>query len=140
MVAPCSHGTTGAVAETRVALRKPFGQPSDYINANYIEVRRHGGAREGGTLNLATCVLQPLRGLKRRYIAAQGPLDETVSHFWHMVWGEGSVVILMVARCFEGRRVRTAHPTAAACLAHPPPRARSRSPSVPSTGRARARR
>lgn len=50
---------------------------------------------------------QPLRGLQRRYIAAQGPLPGTVDDFWHMVWGEASLVILMVARCSEGSRVRS---------------------------------
>lgn len=46
----------------------------DYINANLIPVDEAG----------------------RRYILTQGPLPNTVSHFWAMVWEQSSKAILML--------------------------------------------
>ncbi|KAM4548984.1 receptor-type tyrosine-protein phosphatase C isoform 2-T2 [Odontesthes bonariensis] len=58
----------------------------DYINASYID-----GYKE-----------------PKKYIAAQGPKDETVSDFWRMVWEQQSSIIVMVTRCEEGNRIKCA--------------------------------
>uniref|UniRef100_A0A3B3D416 Receptor-type tyrosine-protein phosphatase C n=1 Tax=Oryzias melastigma TaxID=30732 RepID=A0A3B3D416_ORYME len=71
----------------RVQLSTGNGEPGcDYINASFID-----GYKE-----------------PKKYIAAQGPKDETVSDFWRMVWEQQSSIIVMVTRCEEGNRVKCA--------------------------------
>ncbi|KAI1891504.1 hypothetical protein AGOR_G00144490 [Albula goreensis] len=71
----------------RVQLSSAGGdQGSDYINASYID-----GYKEA-----------------KKYIAAQGPKDETVVDFWRMVWEQQSSIIVMVTRCEEGNRNKCA--------------------------------
>ncbi|XP_077964323.1 receptor-type tyrosine-protein phosphatase C isoform X2 [Gasterosteus aculeatus] len=71
----------------RVQLTTGNGDPGcDYINASFID-----GYKES-----------------KKYIAAQGPKDETVSDFWRMVWEQQSSIIVMVTRCEEGNRVKCA--------------------------------
>ncbi|KAJ8680040.1 hypothetical protein QAD02_015827 [Eretmocerus hayati] len=38
------------------------------------------------------------------YIATQGPLDQTSSDFWQLVWEQGSVVIVMLTRLTENSK------------------------------------
>ncbi|KAM8875228.1 receptor-type tyrosine-protein phosphatase C isoform 2-T4 [Spinachia spinachia] len=71
----------------RVQLTTGNGDPGcDYINASFID-----GYKES-----------------KKYIAAQGPKEETVSDFWRMVWEQQSSIIVMVTRCEEGNRVKCA--------------------------------
>ncbi|XP_039984091.1 receptor-type tyrosine-protein phosphatase C isoform X2 [Xiphias gladius] len=71
----------------RVQLTTGNGEAGcDYINASFID-----GYKEA-----------------KKYIAAQGPKDETVSDFWRMVWEQQSSIIVMVTRCEEGNRVKCA--------------------------------
>ncbi|XP_059197945.1 receptor-type tyrosine-protein phosphatase C isoform X2 [Centropristis striata] len=71
----------------RVLLTTGNGEPGcDYINASFID-----GYKES-----------------KKYIAAQGPKDETVSDFWRMVWEQQSSIIVMVTRCEEGNRIKCA--------------------------------
>ncbi|XP_069497335.1 receptor-type tyrosine-protein phosphatase C isoform X3 [Ambystoma mexicanum] len=73
--------------ENRVELSMIDGEPgSDYINASFIN-----GFKE-----------------HRKYIAAQGPKDETTNDFWRMVWEQKSSIIVMVTRCEEGNRIKCA--------------------------------
>ncbi|TWW58153.1 Receptor-type tyrosine-protein phosphatase C [Takifugu flavidus] len=58
----------------------------DYINASFID-----GFKES-----------------KKYIAAQGPKEETVSNFWRMIWEQQTSIIVMVSRCEEGNRVKCA--------------------------------
>uniref|UniRef100_A0A8C2JSS4 Receptor-type tyrosine-protein phosphatase C n=1 Tax=Cyprinus carpio TaxID=7962 RepID=A0A8C2JSS4_CYPCA len=44
----------------------------------------------------------------KKYIAAQGPKDETVVDFWRMVWEQKSSIIVMVTRCEEGNKTKCA--------------------------------
>nr|XP_055073127.1 receptor-type tyrosine-protein phosphatase C [Misgurnus anguillicaudatus] len=59
---------------------------NDYINASFIE-----GFKE-----------------PKKYIAAQGPKDETIEDFWRMIWEQKSSIIVMVTRCEEGNKTKCA--------------------------------
>ncbi|KAH0618343.1 hypothetical protein JD844_017452 [Phrynosoma platyrhinos] len=71
----------------RVELSAITSDPgSDYINASHID-----GFKE-----------------PRKYIAAQGPKDETTDDFWRMIWEQKATIVVMVTRCEEGNRVKCA--------------------------------
>lgn len=70
--------------DTRVVLTTDKDSDSDYINASYID-----GFAES-----------------RAYIAAQGPLPDTVGDFWHMVWTEGCGKIVMLTNLSESGKVK----------------------------------
>ncbi|XP_030428260.1 receptor-type tyrosine-protein phosphatase C isoform X6 [Gopherus evgoodei] len=71
----------------RVELSEMDGDPgSDYINASHID-----GFKE-----------------PRKYIAAQGPKDETTDDFWRMIWEHKATIIVMVTRCEENNRNKCA--------------------------------
>lgn len=57
---------------------------SDYINANFLDGNKQ----------------------RNSYIAAQGPLDNTVAEFWQMVWEQNVHVIVMLTRLQEGKKVK----------------------------------
>ncbi|KIW62544.1 hypothetical protein, variant [Phialophora macrospora] len=89
---------------SRIRLKKPI-EGSDYINASPITL---------------TCEIPGLNAignkdapfpLKRRYIATQGPTEETRFHFWQMVLQETqhSGVIIMLTRHFEGGKEKCSH-------------------------------
>uniref|UniRef100_A0A8C6VPU4 Receptor-type tyrosine-protein phosphatase F n=1 Tax=Naja naja TaxID=35670 RepID=A0A8C6VPU4_NAJNA len=74
-----------AYDHSRVILASIDGVPgSDYINANYIDGYRKQNA----------------------YIATQGPLPETLSDFWRMVWEQRTATIVMMTRLEEKSRVK----------------------------------
>ncbi|XP_037105846.1 receptor-type tyrosine-protein phosphatase C isoform X2 [Syngnathus acus] len=67
----------------RVQLSTGNGEAGcDYINASFID-----GYKES-----------------KKYIAAQGPKEETVVDFWRMIWEQRSSIIVMVTRCEEGNK------------------------------------
>ncbi|VDD74394.1 unnamed protein product [Mesocestoides corti] len=74
-----------AYDHSRVILRAIDGVPgSDYINANYID------------------------GYKKPncYIATQGPLPETYSDFWRMIWEQRVSIVVMMTRLEERARIK----------------------------------
>ncbi|XP_037325977.2 protein tyrosine phosphatase receptor type Fa isoform X5 [Pungitius pungitius] len=74
-----------AYDHSRVILTPVDGVPgSDYINANYIDGYRKQNA----------------------YIATQGPLPETLSDFWRMMWEQRTCTIVMMTRLEEKSRVK----------------------------------
>ncbi|XP_060762516.1 receptor-type tyrosine-protein phosphatase F isoform X1 [Neoarius graeffei] len=74
-----------AYDHSRVVLTSVDAVPgSDYINANYIDGYRKQNA----------------------YIATQGPLPETLSDFWRMVWEQRTNTIIMMTRLEEKSRVK----------------------------------
>ncbi|XP_061096134.1 protein tyrosine phosphatase receptor type Fa isoform X4 [Conger conger] len=74
-----------AYDHSRVILASVDGVPgSDYINANYIDGYRKQNA----------------------YIATQGPLPETLSDFWRLVWEQRTNTIVMMTRLEEKSRIK----------------------------------
>lgn len=71
--------------DTRVKL---IQGKNDYVNANYV------------TMEI------PARGVKNRYIAAQGPLEKTCGDFWQMVWEQEASLIVMLTTTVERGRVK----------------------------------
>ncbi|KAG9297359.1 hypothetical protein G9A89_009443 [Geosiphon pyriformis] len=60
----------------RVKLCAKRSHKNDYINASYIEAP----------------------GKVRKYIATQGPLDETIDDFWLMIWEQNTAVVVMLTK------------------------------------------
>uniref|UniRef100_A0A8C9X1P6 protein-tyrosine-phosphatase n=1 Tax=Sander lucioperca TaxID=283035 RepID=A0A8C9X1P6_SANLU len=69
---------------TRVVLQ---GQ-EDYINASHIEVA------------------PPVSGVCLRYVAGQGPLPQTCTHFWQTVWEQQIHTIIMLTTLTERGRTK----------------------------------
>lgn len=42
----------------------------------------------------------------QEFIAAQGPLPQTVGDFWRLVWEQQSHTLVMLTNCVESGRVR----------------------------------
>ncbi|XP_070111997.1 tyrosine-protein phosphatase non-receptor type 7 isoform X3 [Equus przewalskii] len=69
--------------QSRVCLGRAQSQEDgDYINANYV--RGYGGQ-------------------EKAYIATQGPMPNTVSDFWEMVWQEEVSLIVMLTQLRESK-------------------------------------
>ncbi|XP_053463237.1 tyrosine-protein phosphatase non-receptor type 7 isoform X1 [Nycticebus coucang] len=69
--------------QSRVCLgREQSQEDGDYINANYI---------------------RGYDGQEKVYIATQGPMPNTVSDFWEMVWQEEVSTIVMLTQLREGK-------------------------------------
>nr|XP_009305384.1 protein tyrosine phosphatase, receptor type, D isoform X17 [Danio rerio] len=72
-----------AYDHTRVALTNTDGVAGgDYINANFIDGYRRQGA----------------------YIATQGPMPDTFSDFWRMVWEQHTANVIMITKLEEKSR------------------------------------
>uniref|UniRef100_A0A671MN66 protein-tyrosine-phosphatase n=1 Tax=Sinocyclocheilus anshuiensis TaxID=1608454 RepID=A0A671MN66_9TELE len=72
-----------AYDHTRIALSNNDGVPGgDYINANFIDGYRRQGA----------------------YVATQGPMPDTFSDFWRMVWEQHTANIIMITKLEEKSR------------------------------------
>ncbi|XP_074524005.1 protein tyrosine phosphatase receptor type Fa isoform X2 [Halichoeres trimaculatus] len=79
------YANVTAYDHSRVILSAADGVPgSDYINANYVDGHRKQNA----------------------YIATQGPLQETLTDFWRMVWEQRTCTIVMMTRLEEKSRVK----------------------------------
>ncbi|XP_042345751.1 tyrosine-protein phosphatase non-receptor type 3 [Plectropomus leopardus] len=69
---------------TRVVLQGP----EDYINASHITVA------------------PPVSGVCLRYVAAQGPLPQTCTHFWQTVWEQQTHTVIMLTTLTERGRTK----------------------------------
>ncbi|XP_005596596.1 receptor-type tyrosine-protein phosphatase H [Equus caballus] len=73
---------------SRVPLEPLHEKPgSDYINASFI----------------------PGLWSPQEFIAAQGPLPQTVGDFWRLVWEQQSHTLVMLTNCVESGRVKCEH-------------------------------
>ncbi|XP_064437623.1 receptor-type tyrosine-protein phosphatase H [Mirounga angustirostris] len=45
----------------------------------------------------------------QEFIAAQGPLPQTVGDFWRLVWEQQSGTLVMLTNCVESRQVKCEH-------------------------------
>ncbi|XP_064346099.1 receptor-type tyrosine-protein phosphatase H [Camelus dromedarius] len=73
---------------SRVPLTPLPGEPgSEYINASFMP----------GLWN------------SQEFIAAQGPLSQTVGDFWRLVWEQQSHTLVMLTNCVESGRVKCEH-------------------------------
>lgn len=74
-----------AYDHSRVILNQIDDDPgSTYINANFINGYQH----------------------QKKFIAAQGPLPETVLDFWRMVWEQNTPVIVMLTKLVEDKKIK----------------------------------
>ncbi|NXW74743.1 PTPRJ phosphatase, partial [Hirundo rustica] len=69
---------------SRVKLSNQSSGTGDYINANYM----------------------PGYNSKKAFIAAQGPLPNTIEDFWQMVWQKSIYSIVMLTKCVEQARTK----------------------------------
>ncbi|NWR71897.1 PTPRJ phosphatase, partial [Centropus unirufus] len=69
---------------SRVKLLDPNSGTDDYINASYM----------------------PGYNSKKAFIAAQGPLPNTIEDFWRMIWEKNIYSIVMLTKCVEQARTK----------------------------------
>ncbi|XP_050191768.1 receptor-type tyrosine-protein phosphatase eta isoform X11 [Myiozetetes cayanensis] len=69
---------------SRVKLSNESPGSGDYINANYM----------------------PGYNSKKAFIAAQGPLPNTIDDFWQMIWEKNIYSIVMLTKCMEQARTK----------------------------------
>ncbi|XP_030417993.1 receptor-type tyrosine-protein phosphatase eta [Gopherus evgoodei] len=69
---------------SRVKLSIQNHPTDDYINANYM----------------------PGYNSKKEFIAAQGPLHNTVQDFWRMIWEKNIYAVVMLTKCVEQGRTK----------------------------------
>ncbi|XP_064369192.1 receptor-type tyrosine-protein phosphatase eta isoform X3 [Dromaius novaehollandiae] len=69
---------------SRVKLSARSHATDDYINANYM----------------------PGYASKKAFIAAQGPLPNTIDDFWRMIWEKNIYSIVMLTKCVEQARTK----------------------------------
>ena len=114
-----SASLTSASPLRRLVPRAPAGPPRTAglrVHQRQLHPRKAGvslgsgssegkGRGQGGPDRSAS-----LQGLwsPREFIAAQGPLPQTVGDFWRMVWEQQSHTLVMLTNCVESGRVRGA--------------------------------
>ena len=99
------------VEANRVPLETIRGvEGADYINASFIDVSRglHNYPQQHSlALTLPFCLPLPPSHcvqsyqIQRAFIATQAPLENTIEHFWRMIWQYKSPIIVMLTQLTE---------------------------------------
>lgn len=59
-----------------------------------------------GKINYINANLVKMERADRKYILTQGPLKETVGHFWLMIWEQNTKAILMLNKLIEKKQIK----------------------------------
>ncbi|XP_020712605.1 tyrosine-protein phosphatase non-receptor type 61F isoform X2 [Ceratitis capitata] len=98
----------------REASEKQFGtleseKPYNRCLNRYRDVNPYDHSRiiiHRGSVDYINANLVKLEHADRKYILTQGPLIDTVGHFWLMVWEQNSKAILMLNKLMEKKQVK----------------------------------
>ncbi|CAJ1060921.1 receptor-type tyrosine-protein phosphatase C [Xyrichtys novacula] len=96
-----------SVKEAKKPCNSPKNRYVDILPYDYNRVQLTTGNGEAGCDYINASFIDGYKESKK-YIAAQGPKEETVCDFWRMIWEQQSSIIVMVTRCEEGNRVKCA--------------------------------
>ncbi|KAM8888436.1 receptor-type tyrosine-protein phosphatase C isoform 2-T2 [Synchiropus picturatus] len=91
------------VKEAKKTVNVPKNRYIDILPYDYNRVQLTTGNGETGCDYINASFIDGFKELKK-YIAAQGPKEETLGDFWRMIWEQKSSIIVMVTRCEEGKR------------------------------------
>ncbi|XP_034439592.1 receptor-type tyrosine-protein phosphatase C [Hippoglossus hippoglossus] len=94
-----------SVKDAKKSTNVPKNRYVDILPYDYNRVQLTTGNGEAGCDYINASFIDGYKEAKK-YIAAQGPKDETLGDFWRMVWEQQSSIIVMVTRCEEGNRVK----------------------------------
>uniref|UniRef100_A0A674A9T6 Receptor-type tyrosine-protein phosphatase C n=1 Tax=Salmo trutta TaxID=8032 RepID=A0A674A9T6_SALTR len=95
------------VREAKKSCNQPKNRYVDILPYDYNRVQLTTGNGETGCDYINASFIDGFKESKK-YIAAQGPKEETVGDFWRMVWEQQSSIIVMVTRCEESNRNKCA--------------------------------
>ncbi|XP_031641385.1 receptor-type tyrosine-protein phosphatase C isoform X1 [Oncorhynchus kisutch] len=95
------------VREAKKSCNQPKNRYVDILPYDYNRVQLTSGNGETGCDYINASFIDGFKESKK-YIAAQGPKEETVEDFWRMVWEQQSSIIVMVTRCEESNRNKCA--------------------------------
>ncbi|XP_029500545.1 receptor-type tyrosine-protein phosphatase C isoform X5 [Oncorhynchus nerka] len=95
------------VREAKKSCNQPKNRYVDILPYDYNRVQLTSGNGETGCDYINASFIDGFKESKK-YIAAQGPKEETVGDFWRMVWEQQSSIIVMVTRCEESSRNKCA--------------------------------
>ncbi|XP_032074297.1 receptor-type tyrosine-protein phosphatase C isoform X2 [Thamnophis elegans] len=91
--------------------RKPYNQNKnryiDILPYDYNRVELNSSPGEQGYDYINASYIDGFKELKK-YIAAQGPKEETIDDFWRMIWEQKATIVVMVTRCEEGNKIKCA--------------------------------
>ncbi|XP_016993240.3 tyrosine-protein phosphatase non-receptor type 61F isoform X1 [Drosophila takahashii] len=98
----------------REAKEKQFSTSESERHTNrglnrYRDVNPYDHSRivlERGSVDYINANLVKLERAERQYILTQGPLVDTVGHFWLMVWEQKSKAILMLNKLMEKKQIK----------------------------------
>ncbi|KAG7514880.1 receptor-type tyrosine-protein phosphatase C isoform X1 [Solea senegalensis] len=96
-----------SVREAKKTCNVPKNRYVDILPYDYNRVQLTTGSGEAGCDYINASFIDGYKEPKK-YIAAQGPKEDTVTDFWRMIWEQQSSIIVMVTRCEEGNRVKCA--------------------------------